>query len=152
MFFDERHGGRRGLLGRQHVEDDPARLPPHERQVRQIESAHLIDPVGELVEAVVHVEQRLTAQRRVDALEGLVLEQEIEGADVPDDLALGVLDLSVVGGRDEAALRFGEVAIVVEGERRAHCLLAPDRVLRGRIALRIEVVGRLGCGRRRAQE
>ena len=56
-----------GDLGRdQRIDDDEAAAALDDRHVGDVEAAHLVDAVGDLEQAVVHVEPRLPPQARVD--------------------------------------------------------------------------------------
>jgi hypothetical protein len=139
----ERGGGR--LLRRQHVEHDPAGVALDEADVGQVEATHLPDAARhDLVQAVGHVEHGQALQRWVDAVELLVTQQEIVAAHVPGDVAGLGHDLPVGRRRDESALRFLEVAPVLERQGGALAILQLDRVLRRGLSLGMEVLRHAG--------
>jgi len=100
----QRIGGR--LLSGAGIDHDPARLALDERDVGQVEATQLPDAIAHLEQAHVVVEQGLTPQAGVDGGRRRPLD-EVEGREIPDHPAFGILDLA--GGRgDEAALGIRE--------------------------------------------
>ena len=62
-FVGEGQRRRRGLGGKQHVEQDPAGFAPDQGHVGQVETPHLVDEIRhDFVQAVIHVEQSLALQ------------------------------------------------------------------------------------------
>ncbi len=103
-------------LGRhQGIEHDPTGLAAHEGNVREIEAAHLIDAGDHLVESVVVVQFGLTQQRGVDAVELVLLIQELEALHVPRYMAGIGHDLEVFHRSDEALLLLLDIPRI--GER-----------------------------------
>ena len=142
LLVDERKGSSGRLLRRQRVDDDPARIAFDDAEVGDVEAADLVEPARhDLVEAVGHVQHRLALQRRMDAVELPVLQQEIVARHIPGDVTAVGLDLPVRRRRDEAALRLLEITRVLERQRGADAVVQFDRVFRRRLALRIEVPG-----------
>ena len=72
-----------------------------------------------LEQAVLHVELRVAPQARVHRVGRGLVEADVllVGLEIPDHVALGVLDGQRVGLGDEAALRVLEVRLVVERQR-----------------------------------
>ena len=125
--------------GDEAVEDDPARLAPHERGLGQVESTHLVDARDHFIQPVIHVQPGDAVQRRMDGIELLLLIDELELLHVPDDIALVGLDLQIFHRGDEALLLFLEISPVAERQGRfglAEHLLGE---LRGGLTLGVEV-------------
>ena len=97
MLLEQLPGGAHRLGADQRVEDDPAGLAAHEGDVGQVEAAHLVDAGDHLVEPVVVVEPGLTEQRGVDAVELVLLVEELEPLHVPGDMAGIGHDLQLLG-------------------------------------------------------
>ena len=100
----QRGGGR--LPAGQGVDDDPARPALDQGHVGEVEAAQLPDAVGHLEQADVVVEQGLAPEAGVHRGRCRALD-EIEGGEIPDDVAGFVPDLAA-GRGDEAALGVGE--------------------------------------------
>jgi len=85
----------------------------------------LVDPVWhDFEQAELHVEDRLPLQRGMDRLDLLAREQEVVGPDVPGNVTGLSHDLPIRRSGQEAPVRLGEVALILEGQpsfrRRAH--------------------------------
>ena len=103
--------------GDQRVEDDPPGLAANEGDVGEVEPADLIDARDHLIEPVVVVQDRLAEKRRVNAVEVVLLLQELEPLHVPGDVAGVGLDLHLLHRGDEAPLLLLEVPLVSERQR-----------------------------------
>jgi hypothetical protein len=92
------HGGPRRLRRGERVDHDPAGLAAHERDVGEVEAAHLVDPGDHLVQPVVVVERGDPHERRMDRVEPVALQQELEPLHVPGDVAgVGRIFMSFIG-------------------------------------------------------
>lgn len=116
MLAVERECGGGGLAGDQRIDDDDAGVSLDERDVRQVEAAHLIDARNDLEKAVPRGQLGLTPQARVHGCRRLTL-QEVVALTVPDDVARSIRDHERVKSAEEASLGGDEVTIVVERER-----------------------------------
>ena len=145
VLLEQLHRGARRFRGGQRVDDDPAGLAAHERDVGEVEAADLVDAGDHLVQPVVHVERGDAVERRVDRVEPLLLQQELVALHVPRDMAGVGLDLELRHRRDEAALLLVEVARVAERQRGARAFEHVQRELRRRLALQVEVAGGRRC-------
>ena len=110
----QRRGGR--LDADEWVDDEDARLAFDERDVGEVQAAHLVDARHDLEEAVDGVEDGLAPEAGVDAVRGGSLQEGPIGLVVPDDAPVGGLDDAGIQAADEAAPRVLEVRGVVEGE------------------------------------
>ena len=120
----ERRGGD---LGRdQRVDDDPARVALDEADHREVHAAHLVDAVGDLEEAVQHVEPRLAPEARIDGRRRFLGVEEGVPGQVPCRLAVGPDDGRRLEPGDEAARGVLEVLLVGPVE----ATLLQDRLLR----------------------
>ena len=100
----------------QGVDDDPASLAGDEGDVGDVKTAHLPDPVHDLVEAVPGQQLGLAPEAGVGAGRGGGPE-EVIGRQVPDHMAIRRQDPGIGAGGDEAPV--GEVEILATGEIRA---------------------------------
>ena len=82
LFLKQLGGGAHRFGGDQRIEDDPSGLAAHEGDVGQIDPAHLIDAGDHFIEAVIVVQPRDAQHRGVDAVEFLVLVEELEALHV----------------------------------------------------------------------
>ena len=123
----------------QGVEDDPTGLAADEGDVGQVEAAHLVDARDHLIETVVGGKSGLTKQRGMDAVEVVLLMQELKPLHVPSDVAGVGPDLQVLHGSDKPPSVLLDVPRV--GKRQAGaCLLEYiEGVLRWRFALGMEM-------------
>ena len=112
MLLEQFPRGAHRLRGHQRVEDDPAGLAPDEGDVGEVETADLVDAGDDLVEPVVVVQLGLAEQRGMDAVEFVLLIQELEPLHVPGDMAGIGHDLQVLHRSDEALLLLLEVPLV----------------------------------------
>lgn len=140
LLIDEFKRGTCRFLDRQWIDHDPTCIALDEGYVREIEAANLIDARNNLEQAVLHVEQSLTLQGWVDAVELHPLKQEVPVVHVPGHIAFIIHDLTERRGSDEAALGFLKVPLVSEGQKLALLLLRLDRVLRRHLSLRTEML------------
>ena len=124
----QRGGG--GLGGDQRVDHDDPAVALHDRHVRQVEAADLVDAVGDLVESLPCGQLGLTPQTGVRRF-GAVAVQERERVVVPHHPAVGGRDGPGAQRADESAVGVGEVGAVVEREPVPRGLLdgAAHRVL-----------------------
>jgi len=113
---DEHQGSAGGLDSSGCVENDPTGLAPNECHVGEVESPHLPDPGHHLIEAVIHIEDRLTLQRGVNAVEVLAVHQEVVPPHVPGDVAGIRHDLGVIRLGYESSVLFLEVPFVIKGQ------------------------------------
>ena len=98
--------GRLRRLGRdQRIEHDPAGVALDEGDVGEVVAAHLVDAVVHLEQAVLHVELGVAPQARVHRVGRGLVEADVGlvGLEVPDHVALRVLDGQRVGLADQAA-------------------------------------------------
>ena len=123
---------RPGDLGRdQRVDDDEPPLSLDEGHVRDVEAADLVDAIGDLEEAVMHVESGLAPEARVDRRRGMLVVEKAIVPEAPDDAALVVPDLDLGQAPQEAAPRILEVLCVAERERVQHGAVLRARDGRG---------------------
>ena len=80
------------------------RVATDECHVRQIEPANLVDAVSDLVQPVVHVENGLTLQRRVDAVVVMPVEEPVVATHVPGNVPCVGHDPVELRSSDQAAL------------------------------------------------
>ena len=113
----ELEAGARDLRGDQRIDDDEAAVALDDRHVGDVEAAHLVDAVGDLEQAVVHVEPGLAPQAGVDRVGGLLGGEEGVVLERVDDAAVGVAELDLGQRGDEAARGVLEVGAVAEGQR-----------------------------------
>jgi hypothetical protein len=109
------------LAGDQRVDDDDPGVPLDERDVREVEPAHLIDPGHDFEQTVPRGKRGLTPQTRVHGCRRLALHEGVT-LPVPDDAAIGIRDHERIERAEEAALRGNHVPIIserqgVQGER-----------------------------------
>ena len=109
---DELVGRLGGLRGDQRIEHDPAGVALDEGDVGEVVAAHLVDAVVHLEQPVMHVELGVAPQARIDGVGRWLVGADVSLVllQVPDDVALGVLDRQRVGLRDQAARRVLEVS------------------------------------------
>ncbi len=96
----------------QRIDDDPAGACIDERHGRDVEAAHLVDALGDLEEAVLGEDLRLTPQARIGRIGRLALEERVR-RQIERRAAVGPLDERILARRDEAALRKFEIPAVV---------------------------------------
>ena len=128
--------------GRQHVEQDPARLAAHEGGLRQVEPAHLIDAGDDFVEAEVLVQLRDAVHRRVDRVELLGLIHKGEPAQVPGVVTGIGLDDHVIAPGDQTPVELVEIAGIAERHRLARRLQDRHGMFGRGFALGVEVARR----------
>ena len=128
--------------GRQHIEQNPARLAAHEGGLRQVEAAHLIDAGDDLVEAEVLVQLCDAVHRGVDRVELFGLIHKGEPAQVPGIVTGVGLDDHVIAPGDQAPVELVEVAGIAERHRLARLLQDRDGMLGRCLALGVEMAGR----------
>ncbi len=146
LLVDELERGRGRFLGGKRVKYNPAGLALDEADVSQVITPYLVNFFGQyLVETVVHIEDGLALQRRMDAVEIVAMQQPFIAAHVPGDMAGLGHDLLVFGCRDETALLFFEVTLVLEWQDCANLFSSIDCGFGGRIPLRIEMSGGIRC-------
>lgn len=116
MLAVERECGGGCLTGDQRIDDDDPGVPLDERDVREVEAAHLIDPGNDLEQAVPRRQLGLTPQARVHGCRRLTL-QEVVALTIPHDLARGIRDHEGVTSSEEATLGGDEVTIIVKRKR-----------------------------------
>ena len=114
----ERERGGRGLHGDQRVDDHDARVALEERDVREVQAAHLVDAGHDLEQAVDGGQLRLAPQAGVDRGRARAVQEPVRLV-VPDDAAVRGLDDARVQPPDEAAVRVLVVLGVTEGKGRA---------------------------------
>ena len=107
---------RRGsaLATSQRIHDDPPAFALDQRHVGDIEAAQLIDPVGNLEQAYLSIEDGVTPEARIDRRRCLPF-HELEGIEVDQNLAIRVANLSF-GPRDQTTPGVLEVLLIVEIE------------------------------------
>jgi hypothetical protein len=116
-------GGLRRLDQDQRVEDDEPGISLDDRHVGGVEAADLIDPIGDLEQAVRQVEPGLPPQAGVNRGRRPLAVEEPIGAEIPDDAAVGRLEADVWQRRDEAAARNFEVLSVSERQLLARIVM-----------------------------
>ena len=134
---DEGEGRLGGLRRDQRVEDDPPLVTLDEGDVGEIEAADLVNLVGHLEQAVLHVQLGIAPQARVDGIRrrlvqadvGLVLLQ------IPHHVALVILDGEGIRFGDEAAPGILEILLVVEWQGVQHILVGLDGKFAGRLGV-----------------
>ena len=141
MLLEQLPGGADRFGGDERIEDNPTGLAAHERDVGEIEATDLINARDDFVEAVIVVELRLAQQRGMDAVEVILLVEELEPLHVPCDMTRIRLDLQFLHWGNEPLLLFVEVAGIAEGKGRFGLLQDVQRERRRRLALGMEVTG-----------
>ena len=144
VLLEQRERCARRFRRGQRVDHDPALLAAHERNVGEVEAAHLIDARNHFVQTVVHVQHRDAVQRRIDAVETRAAVQELEAIHVPGNVPVIRHDLGVFRRRNESLRLLLEVALVGERQRGGRLLQHFFRERRRWFSLRIEVCTRLG--------
>ena len=104
MLINQFHGSPRGFLGCQRVENNPAGITLDEGDVGQIESAHLVNTFHHLVQPEIHVELALPMQGGVNAVEPLILKEELVAVHVPGYVASIAHDFPRLGSRNKTLL------------------------------------------------
>jgi hypothetical protein len=102
-----------GRGGGQRVHQNPAGLALDQRDVGQVETAKLVDPLGHLEQAVDVVQLGLPPQAGIDAVRGVALDEGIV-LHVPQDPAIGIGDLERFLAGNQAAAGVLEVLLVAE--------------------------------------
>ncbi|MCY1356230.1 hypothetical protein D3C81_1268510 [compost metagenome] len=133
-----------GLGGGQRVDDDQAGVAFDDRHVGDVEAADLVDAVGHLEQAVVHVQPGLPPQAGIDRRRCGVLVNEAVRIQRPHHPALRIADLAAVDGADEAPARVLEIALVLERQLLQHGGLGTGRGLAGQVGRRGGGTGRSG--------
>ena len=103
-----------GFRGDERIDDEHAGLALDERDVREVEAAHLVDAGNDLEQAVDRVQLRLAPEAGVGGFRHRALEEGAVGLVVPDHTAVGIVDDARVDPPDEAASSVVEVLGVVE--------------------------------------
>jgi hypothetical protein len=96
------------------VDDDDAAAALYDRHVGDVEAAHLVDAVGDLEQAVVHVEPGLPPQAWIDGVGCLLMGEESVVFEAVDDAPLGGAELDLGQRADEAARGVLEVRPIAE--------------------------------------
>ena len=112
FLVDKFQGGPGGFLHGQGIDDDPAGFALDEGDDGQVVTPHLVDAGSNLVQAETHVQDRLSLQRRVDAVEVLALQQEVVAAQIPGHATFIILDHLVIRDGDEAMLGLFKIPLV----------------------------------------
>lgn len=131
----QRERRRRGLGGDQRIDHEHAGAALDERDVRQVEPAHLVDALGHLEQTLLGDQLGLPPQARVHGVGGIALKEGVRVV-VPHDGAVIVGDSAGHPPGDQPAHRILEVLGVGEREALVQlCLLLGDERLRrlGRI-------------------
>ena len=122
----ERQRGGRGLRRDERVDDDHSGLALDERDVREVEPAHLVDPLDHLEQALQGDEPRLAPQAGMRGVGRLSGEERV-GVVVPDDATVGRADHARLQRGDQAPRRIVEVPGVRERQGSGgHLLLLDD--------------------------
>ncbi|MNI27713.1 hypothetical protein D3C73_814620 [compost metagenome] len=137
FLVDEGQGCLGGVWRNEGVEDDPALVALDEGDVGEIETTDLIDAVGDLVQAVLHGKLGVAPQTGVDGIGGCLVQAYVGLVllQIPDNVALVILDGQGVRFGDEAPLGIGEVLLVVERQAGLDGLVGPDGALGGRFGI-----------------
>ena len=143
VFVDQLLRGGRGFRRSQRVEHDPAGLALDERDIGQIEAAHLIKARYDFVQAVTHVQLGHTLQGGMDTRKVLTLEEEFVPLEIPDHIAFRAQDLPRLRLGDKTLFRLIEIPLVRERQRGAVRLDDLERVLRRRLALGMKMLVRI---------
>ncbi|HEX6047872.1 MAG TPA: hypothetical protein VFZ21_01340 [Gemmatimonadaceae bacterium] len=119
MLVIEFERGRRRLGRDQRIEHHDAVRALGERDVRQVECAHLVELRDHLIEPALHDQSGLAPQARIDRRRRvLVLVDEVEPRQIPHQIAVGIAHLAAVGkGCDQAARGLIKVSRVLERQR-----------------------------------
>jgi hypothetical protein len=96
-------------------------------------------PGNDLVETVIVVQFGYAQQRRMNAVEIVLLVEELKPLHVPSDMACVRHDLEVGHGSDKPLLLFLEIFCVAERQAGARLLKDIQSVFRGRLALWMEM-------------
>ena len=122
MLLEQLPCGASGLLGHQGVIDDPAGLAADEGHVGQVDAADLVDARDDLVETVIVVQFGYAQQRGMNAVEIVLLVEELKPLHVPGDVARVRHDLEVRHGSDQPLLLLLEILGIAERQLVARLL------------------------------
>ena len=106
----------RGLGADQWVDDDDSAVAFDEADVRKVQSAHLIDALDDLVQALLGHQLTLPPQTGMHGRRSVTV-QECVDVVVPDHPAIGSFDHARLQRGDEAAVSCVEIGGVVERQR-----------------------------------
>jgi hypothetical protein len=105
----------------QRVDDDHAGVALDERDVREVEAANLVDPVGDLEQALLTAELTLPPQTRVNRFWAIAVKEAV-GVGVPHHPAVGRRHRTGRQRCDEVAAGVLEVLPVRERRKIAHLI------------------------------
>ena len=117
MLEVELDAGAGDFAGDQRIDDDDAAAALDDRHVGDVEAAHLVDAVGDLEQAVVHVEPGLPPQAGVDGVGRLLVGEEGVVLEAEYDPPVRVAELDLGQRADEAARGVLEVRQIAERQR-----------------------------------
>jgi hypothetical protein len=95
------------------VDHDHAGVGLNQRHVRQVEAPHLVDPVGQLEQAVLGHQLPLPPQAGIGRVRGITGDEVVLGA-VPDHVPVGRGDDRIIQRPDEPPLHVAEIGLVGE--------------------------------------
>ena len=124
----------RHLGGDERIDDDDAPAALDDGHVGDVEAAHLVDAVGDLEQAVVHVEPRLPPQAGVHRVRRLLVREEGIVLEREDHPAFRVAEGDVGQRGDEAARGVIEVLGIAERQRVQEGVVMRARDRRGVLA------------------
>ena len=107
-------GRRGGLVRHERVDNDHAAVGLDQGHVRQVQAPDLIDPIGQLIQAMPGGQLSLPPQARVRRAGGVPLDEVVSGA-VPDHVPIGREDDRVIERPDEPPLdviEVGQVSVI----------------------------------------
>src|SRR5688572_9819117 len=107
MLADEFESGGGSLAGKERVEHDPARVALDEGNVGKVVAAYLVNAVGDLEQAVLHIELCVAPQARIDRVWRGLVQPDVAFVrlKVPNDLAVRVLDRQRIRLANQTARR-----------------------------------------------
>jgi len=123
------------LGGDERVDHDEPAIALDQRHVGDVVAAHLVETLGDLEQAVVHVEPGMAPQARIDGGRRGLLVEEAVVAQAPHHAALRVLDLEVRQRAQQPAPGVLEVLRVAERQRGQHRAVVGPRDRRGVVGL-----------------
>ena len=137
FLVDEGQGRLGGVWRNERIKDDPAFVALDEGDVGEIETTDLIDVVGDLEQAVLHGELGVAPQAGVDGIGGRLVQAYVGLVllQIPDDVALVILDGQGLWLGDKASLRVGKILLVVEWQTGLDGLVRLDGALGGRFGI-----------------
>ncbi len=109
--------GLRGLVGQQGVDQDQAAIALDDGEIGEIETAHLVDAIGHLEQAMHGIELRLPPQAGIDGRRHRVLLQKRVRPQVPGRLAANARHHTIPERRDETTPGVVEIGAIGKRQR-----------------------------------